>query len=248
MRWLCGSVIALGIVLGGGARPLAVGPVSASVIASAIVPGSGGVTIDGDLSDAAWTPATPVSGFLQRDPREGERATHETEVRVVFDGRALYVAVQAHDPEPDRIVGLLTRRDDQSPSDWVRIMIDSYRDRRTAYEFAVNAAGVKQDRYWFADTNNDPSWDAVWDVAVKRTPQGWTAEFQIPFSQLRFNPGASDAFGFAVARTVAHVNETSTWPLLARSASGYVSSFGELTGLAFGRLAEEARDHALRPR
>jgi hypothetical protein len=91
----------------------------------------------------------------------------------------------------------------------------------------------KQDRYWFADTNNDVSWDAVWDVAVSRAADHWTAEFKIPFSQLRFNPASGGTFGFAVIRTIAHENETSTWPLLARSASGYVSSFGELTGLTF---------------
>ena len=97
----------------------------------------------------------------------------------------------------------------------------------------MNAAGVKQDRYWFADTNNDTSWDAVWDVSVSRMADQWTAEFKVPFSQLRFNPNAGGTFGFAVLRTIAHENETSTWPLLARSASGFVSSFGELTGLTF---------------
>ena len=70
-------------------------------------------------------------------------------------------------------------------------MIDSYHDRRTAYEFAVNPAGVKQDAYWFADGNNDTSWDAVWDASVGRDAGGWSAEFRIPFSQLRFEPGKS---------------------------------------------------------
>jgi hypothetical protein len=73
----------------------------------------------------------------------------------------------------------------------------------------------------------------VWDVAVTRGPDQWTAEFRIPFSQLRFNPASGGTFGFAVLRTIAHENETSTWPLLARSASGFVSSFGDLTGLRF---------------
>jgi hypothetical protein len=136
--------------------------------------------------------------------------------------------------EPDKIVGMLTRRDDSSPSDWVAVLIDSYHDRRTAFEFGVNAAGVKYDRYWFNDTNNDRGWDAVWDAAVKRNAQGWRAEFKIPFSQLRFNANSTGTVGFAVVRTVAHVTETSTWPLLAKSASGYVSSFGDLRGLTIG--------------
>jgi len=205
-----------------------------SIAAVAIRSGAEGIRVDGHQTEPIWARATPVSDFVQREPHEGASATHPTEVRVVYDDAALYVSVRAAEPEAQEVVGMLTRRDDSSPSDWLRVVIDSYRDRRTAYEFAVNAAGVKQDSYWFADTNNDPSWDAVWDVAVGRTPDGWAAEFRIPFSQLRFNPSATKAFGFAVVRTVAHVNETSSWPLLARSASGYVSSFGELTGLAVG--------------
>ncbi len=233
MRRVCGFVLGVLIIpFAAGERPLA--NRTASIAAVAIAPGTS-IVIDGQTGEETWARATAVTEFLQRDPREGEPATHATSVRVAYDDRALYVAVQADDPEPDQIVGILTRRDDQSPSDWVRVAIDSYRDRRTAYEFAVNAAGVKQDKYWFGDTRNDPSWDAVWDVAVARSPAGWSAEFRIPFSQLRFDPGSGDTFGFAVSRTVAHVNETATWPLLARSASGYVSSFGSLTGLAFGK-------------
>lgn len=208
-----------------------VGAPRASIAALPLGPEARAILIDGELSDEAWSKAPLVTGFVQRAPNEGAAATHETEVRVAFDATALYVAVNALDPEPDRIVGILTRRDDQSPSDWVSIHLDSFYDRRSAYEFGVNAAGVKYDRYWFNDTNNDRGWDAVWDVAVTRHAGGWRAEFRIPFSQLRFRPSASSVFGFAAARTIARLNETSTWPLLPRSSSGYVSSFGDLTGL-----------------
>src|SRR4029078_4816584 len=126
----------------------------------------------------------------------------------------------------------LTRRDDESPSDWIRVLIDSYHHHRTPYEFAVNPAGVKQDRYWFNDTEKDDSWDAVWDVKVSRQTDGWTAEFRIPFSQIRFNPSHTLTFGFAVSRSIGRLNETWTGPLLPRSATGYVSSFGELAGLS----------------
>src|SRR5262249_31787893 len=193
------------------------------------------VRVDGQLTDAVWRTATPVTVFVQREPREGAPATFGTEARVVVDGSAIHVAVRAFDPEPHKIVGFLTRPDGRSSSDWIRVLVDSYHDRRTAYEFAVNAAGVKQDTYWFNDNSSDDSWDAVWDVVVSRDPQGWQAEFHIPFSQLRFSRGGDDRVGFAVVREVARLHETSTWPLLARSASGYVSSFGELTGLSGAR-------------
>ena len=69
------------------------------------------IVLDGDLSDPAWAQATPISSFLQRDPLEGAPATMRTEARVAFDATAIYVAVRAFDPDPDRIVGFLTRRD-----------------------------------------------------------------------------------------------------------------------------------------
>ncbi|MGH9307801.1 MAG: DUF5916 domain-containing protein, partial [Vicinamibacterales bacterium] len=193
------------------------------------------IRVDGDLSEDVWQRAPMITGFRQREPNEGAQATFETEARVAYDSTAIYIAVQAVDPEPSRIVGIRTRRDEGSPSDWIRVMIDSFHDRRTAYEFAVNPAGVKSDTYWFNDGNNDQGWDAVWDVAVSRNERGWRAEFRVPFSQLRFHPAADATFGFAVVRQIGRLNETTTWPLLARSANGYVSSFGELTGLRLGQ-------------
>ncbi|MGB2715093.1 MAG: DUF5916 domain-containing protein [Vicinamibacterales bacterium] len=193
------------------------------------------VRVDGELTEEVWQQAPLISGFKQRDPKDGADATYETEARVGYDASALYVAVQAIDPEPARIVGIRTRRDEGSPSDWIRVLVDSFHDRRSAYEFAVNPSGVKQDVYWFNDANNDTGWDAVWDVAVTRGPRGWRAEFRIPFSQLRFHPAASATFGFAVVRQIGRLNETTTWPLLSKNASGYVSSFGELTGLQLTR-------------
>ncbi len=104
------------------------------------------------------------------------------------------------DPEPSKIVGHRTRRDERSPSDWIRVMVDSFHDKRSAFEFAVNPAGVKQDTYWFNDNNSDDGWDAVWDVSVSRKPDGWRAEFKIPFSQLRFQPTEATTFGLAFVR------------------------------------------------
>ena len=188
----------------------------------------------GEITDDVWRSAPVVEAFVQREPEEGGRPSQPTEFRVVYDASTLFVRVHAFDTDAAHIVSYLTRRDDDSPSDWIRVLIDSYHDRRTAFEFAVNPAGVKQDRYWYNDTERDDSWDAVWDVKVSHEEHGWTAEFRIPFSQLRFNPSESLTFGFAVSRSIGRLNETSTWPLLPRSANGYVSSFGELGGISMG--------------
>jgi hypothetical protein len=191
---------------------LAAGPISSfgseksARIAATAVPAATAVRIDGDLTDEVWRRAPVITGFKQRDPRDGAPATFETEARVAYDDSAIYVAVQALDPEPQRIVGLRTRRDEGSPSDWIRVIIDSFHDRRSAYEFAVNPAGVKQDGYWFNDGNSDDGWDAVWDVAVSRSERGWRAEFRIPFSQLRYHPAEDATFGFAVVRQIGRLN------------------------------------------
>ena len=190
------------------------------------------VRASGELGDEVWQTAAPVDAFVQREPHDAGEPSQRTEFRVAYDATTLFVKVRAYDTEPDKIVTYLTRRDLDSPCDWIHILIDSYHDHRTAYEFAVNPSGVKMDRYWFNDNNLDDSWDAVWDVSVSRDREGWTAEFRIPFSQLRFNPSAASTFGFAVSRQIGRMNETSTWPLLSRSANGYVSSFGELGALS----------------
>jgi hypothetical protein len=187
--------------------------------------------IDGDLSDEVWQLAPPITDFTQRDPNEGEPASEPTEARVLFTDKAIFVAIRAWDSSPGEISAQLTRRDEDSPSDWVGIGIDSYHDRRTAYFFLVNPAGVKQDVYLFDDTNEDDSWDAVWQVATQRDEHGWTAEFRIPFSQLKFSQAERHTFGFNVYRRINRLNEEQYWRLPPKSESGVVSKFGELEGI-----------------
>jgi len=204
---------------------------AAEVAATLLTPAAAAmVSVDGRFDEPAWQGVEAFNGFRQREPREGAPATFETDVRVAHDGTSLFVAITARDPEPSRLVGFRTRRDSRSSSDWLRVIVDSYHDRRTAYEFAVNPVGVKLDTYWFNDGSNDDSWDAVWDAEVTRDADCWRAEFRIPFSQLRFGADGH-TFGFAVVREVARLNEVSSWPLLARSAVGYVSNFGDLTNV-----------------
>ncbi|MGE0865684.1 MAG: DUF5916 domain-containing protein [Vicinamibacterales bacterium] len=208
------------------------------------VPANGPILVDGKLNEEIWQQAPVINEFVQRDPAEGQAPSMRTEARVAYDADAVYVAVRAFDTDAAQLVGILTRRDQRSPSDWIRIVIDSYFDKRSAYEFGVNPVGVKTDRYYFNDGNSDDSWDAVWDVEVIKDASGWSAEFRIPFSQLRFNTLAGDAVGFAVIREVGRLAETSSWPLLSRNANGFVSQFGEMRGL---RMAGTPRKFELLP-
>jgi len=188
-------------------------------------------TIDGILNDPAWLEAPMVTGFTQMEPNEGEAASERTEVRVLYGASALFVAFRAFDRAPDSIAAQLTRRDSDSYSDGLHVLVDSYNDRRTAFHFAVNPVGVKYDIYRFDDTQEDASWDAVWDVATRMDDQGWTAEFRIPYSQLRFGNQDEQSWGINFAREIARRNETSTWAPIRQSDAAVVSRSGELQGL-----------------
>jgi Domain of unknown function (DUF5916)/Carbohydrate family 9 binding domain-like len=205
-------------------------PVAGASVAAA-VRATQAPTIDGRDDDPAWRTAQAIGAFRQFDPVEDGAPKFRTEAKVAYDERNLYVFVRMYDPHPDSIVSLLSRRDVKTPSDQVKVMIDSYHDRRTGYELAVNPAGVKRDYYTFNDSEEDASWDAVWDVATRIDSLGWTAEYRIPLSQLRYADAPEHTFGFSVVRDIARFNERDSWPVYRRSRAGISSQLGEVTGL-----------------
>lgn len=186
------------------------------------------IDLDGQLTDPAWSAAPAITDFRQRGPDRGAPASERTEARVLFDDQAVYIAVWAYDREPAEIVAPLSRRDELRGSDRVGIHIDSWLDRRTGFGFFVSPAGVKLDEYVSNDNQFDLSWDATWSVATARTSEGWTAEFRIPFSQLRFRATSPLRFGFNVIRTVARRNEVSEWQSIPQDLAQFVSRFGVL--------------------
>ncbi len=214
------------------------GPLGAAGLraVSAVPAGDPAPVIDGRLDDPAWGRAQPTGGFVQTRPRHGDPPSFRTEVRVLYTPEAVYVAARLYDPHPDSIVAQLTRRDDEGVSDFFLLAFDSYHDRRTAYVFGLNPRGVKEDLFLFDDTRSDASWDAVWQGAAQIDSLGWTAEFRIPLSQLRFNVGGEDgsgkqAWGVDFKRTIARYREEDFWVPTPPDNSKGVSIFGVLTGL-----------------
>lgn len=187
--------------------------------------------IDGKDDDKVWRVAPTISDFKEWRPSEDKPPRFRTEAKVAYDAANLYVFVRAFDPHPDSIIKLLERRDSFTPSDMVWLFIDSYHDRRTGYEFGVNAAGVKIDQAIYDDGNEDDAWDAVWDAATHVDSLGWTAEFRIPLSQMRYSNDKSHTFGMMIDRDVYRYNERYAWPLLRQSKPGFVSQFGSMKGL-----------------
>lgn len=212
------------------ARPGAATPLPVFVTATA-VRADRPVVIDGRDSDDAWLRASAIGEFRQFVPKDDADPTFRTEARVAYDERNIYVVIRAFDPHPDSIMALLSRRDERTQSDYLRVVIDSYHDKRTGYQFAVNPAGVKRDIYLYNDGEEDESWDAIWDVKTSVDSLGWMAEFRIPLSQLRFSRQASHTFGLGIHREVARLGERIAWPRFSRNAPGIASQLGEVRGI-----------------
>lgn len=190
-----------------------------------------GIEIDGRLDESFWECAPAATGFVQFQPDEGAPASERTEVRVLYGERALYVGIRAFEKDPTAIEAQLTRRDQHSYSDWLYVAIDSYSDKRTAFKFSTNPKGVKRDAYLYNDTRMDYDWDAVWEVQAAIDNLGWTAEFRIPYSQLRFPRKRDLTWGIQFGREIARKEETSHWAPLSAQEYATVSKFGTLRGL-----------------
>jgi hypothetical protein len=205
------------------------------------------VRVDGVLDEAGWGLAEAATGFRQREPREGEPATEATEVRVLYDATTLYVGVVARDREPERVIGrilqrdrlLLSRMDNQATwagDDGVAILLDPFHDQRNAFLFATNPNGAELEALVSDESaayNTD--WRAVWRVAARRSAEGWSAEFAIPFRSLRYpEQDGSQPWGFNVERFIRRKNESTLWTGWSRAEGGLhrVSRAGHLLGLA----------------
>jgi hypothetical protein len=191
------------------------------------------IKVDGRLDEPSWSQATPATDFRQQEPNEGQLASEQTEIRLLFDEKNLYIGVHAFDSEPARINSRELVRDASfSNDDKVEILLDTYHDRRNAYRFAVNPLGTQQDAL-ITDEGRDLnlSWDAPWISAGRIDETGWIVEIAIPLTTLRFTEGA-DTWGLNFARIIRRKNEENLWTSWQRSFGlERVSQAGELIGV-----------------
>ena len=188
------------------------------------------ITVDGLLDESEWQRAPTIGELTQREPATGERPTERTDVTLLRDENYLYIGVMCYDSEPDGIIGTQMARDANLGSDdRIEIVLDTYRDRRNAFYFATNPAGALVDGLLFANGQSNMNWDAIWDVRIRRTDRGWSAEFAIPFKSLGFASGQTD-WGFNIARRIQRKLEENRWSG-ARLETGFrqVSEAGEIT-------------------
>jgi len=187
--------------------------------------------IDGKLEDTCWNQVEWSSDFIQILPNEGETPIQETAFKILYDDANLYIAIRLYDSHPDSIELRIARRDNPG-GDNVSINIDSYFDKRTAFAFDVNAAGVKWDAVYSDDgQSQDTNWDPVWYAKTSVDSLGWNAEMQIPFTQLRFGKKKEHIWGIQIQRYYFRQDEASVWQFISQTASGWISRFGELHGI-----------------
>ncbi len=212
------------------ARPL---PDPATKVAHAVRLQGPPPRLDGRLDDAAWTQARFFDDFVQKDPVEGAAPTVRTEVGILYDDDAIYVAARLYG-DPAVIQRNVSRRDQgAAQSEHIWVSFDSYLDRRTAYSFGVTAAGVRID--WYHPTDHefrlDMSFDPVWEARAHTDSAGWTAEMRIPFSQLRFRKQDVQVWGFNVDRWIPSRNEDIFWTPVPRNVTAWSSRMGRLVGI-----------------
>jgi len=169
------------------------------------------IRLDASLREAAWTHADSIVDLRQREPVEGAPATERTVVRIVRDADNIYIGVRAYDRNMAAVRASQLRRDaDLSSDDNITILIDSYRDRRSAFLFRTNPNGAMWDAQLVGLDNVNENWNGIWNVATRRDSVSWIAEFVIPIRTLRFNPG-NTAIGLNVGRFIRRKNEEDLW-------------------------------------
>src|ERR1700730_17627712 len=195
----------------------------------------GEITTDGCLNEPAWAAPTPITEFIQSFPDEGKPPSQKTELRILYDVSAIYIGARMYDSLGAKGVrSVLARRDQlmnlngnsNLTSDKIALVFDTFRDKNSRTWFELNPAGVKGDHQ-----NNDDSYDPVWEGATSIDSLGWTAEFRIPFSQLRFSRASEQVWGMQIWRTIDRRNEQDMWAFWRNNEYGGPAYFGTLEGI-----------------
>ncbi|MFM1857485.1 MAG: hypothetical protein RLZ05_545 [Bacteroidota bacterium] len=194
--------------------------------------------IDGKITDSVWTQVTPVSNFIINSPDFGKPAKLKTEVWVLYDDVAMYVAAKLTD-QPRSIRKQLTARDGEQRQDvdYFSVFLDTYNDNQNGFQFVVTSRNVQSDGRISPNIQSqfgppsDYSWDAVWESNVQLTSDGWTVEMRIPYISLRFAKTEKQTWGVNFQRFSRGTNESSYWNTIDPNEAGFVNQFGDLEGI-----------------
>ena len=186
--------------------------------------------IDGVLDDPCWKTGEWSGDYTQWVPKEGDRPTEKTQLKILYDDKNLYVALRAFDNEPSKISRKAGRRDEMT-GDIMGVTFDSYHDHRTGFEFSVMASGQKIDLVLTNPMNADINWNAVWYVKTGLEDSAWVAEYEIPLSQLRYSNAKEQVWGLHSWRWIDRLSEESDWEPQSSTGPGMLYQFGEIHGI-----------------
>ncbi len=189
--------------------------------------------IDGLPDDPEWAnSAAVIAHFIQQRPDCGELMTEPTEINLLYDDRCLYIAFTMHDEHPEEFTRMIAPRDEDFSSEWIGIWLDTYNDDNNAYYFFVCVDNVQQDGRLCEVSGWDGNWDAVWESATSISDSGWTAEFAIPLTALRYSGEEEQVWGINFKRNISRTNESAFLFRMADNGSVRIEDFGDLTGLS----------------
>jgi CubicO group peptidase (beta-lactamase class C family) len=181
--------------------------------------------LDGVLDDREWREAIKFQDFKTMHPSAGKAPSELTTVSLCHDRENLYVGLHAMARVPGKIKSEANRRDVPGSDDWMAFCVDSRNDDLSALFFMVTPSGIQADGILDANGSPDTLPDLQWSSAVARTPDGWTAEFAIPFRILPFPAGPQVVMGFKVARFISHTNQEVDFPEIQPDRAPHLSQF-----------------------
>ena len=185
--------------------------------------------VDGRLDDAVWATAAVVDDFVVTQPNEGDEPTEYTQVYVLYDSEALYVAARAWMNTPDIVTAQVLRQGESIfADDDFAIILDPFNNQRSGYFFAINPNGVREDALYENTTSMEFNWDGIFYAATTQDEGGWTVEVELPFKTLSFDPD-NDTWGINFLRRVQRLGETVMW--VARNRSVNPSVTGAMVGV-----------------
>lgn len=186
--------------------------------------------IDGIIDDAVWQQANVITDFHQTRPGNGTPTSERTEVYVVYDDDALYVAARMFDSEPGLISAPVIRHGQGMPSDdRLVVILDPFNTGSAGYRFETNLNAARHDSLYTSVTSFSLDWNTIWDVATSVDGESWIAELEIPFKSIPFDP-AIETWGFNFGRAIRRRGEEMAWVSQNRTYNPSVS--GQMTGIS----------------
>lgn len=190
------------------------------------------ITIDGKINEEIWKTASVASDFIMYEPDNGKpiSADKKTEVKVLYDNNAIYIAALLYDNEPGKIKKEITNRDVFGVSDIFSVYINGFNDGQQDFRFFVSSAGVQMDCL-ATEHNEDFTWDAIWDSKATLTDFGWVVEMKIPYAALRFSNAQKQTWGINFMREIKREVQKYTWNRVDTKIGAVIPQAGVLEGI-----------------